>query len=85
MITSPRLQKISHQTPPQGALFLLTTQAELEKMGLTNLYWWSDVVYEDSKEEYQPEQRYLVMAYDSFDDMMTAVQGAQSWNNTAGA
>ena len=24
MITSPRLQKISHQTPPQGALFLLT-------------------------------------------------------------
>lgn len=84
MITSPRLQKISHQTPPQGALFLLTTQAELEKMGLTNLYWWSDVVYEDSKEEYQPEQRYLVMAYDSFDDMMTAVQGAQSWNDTDG-
>lgn len=72
------LQKADHVEPPQGQVFLLTTAEELGAMNLSRLYWWSNVVYEDGEEQADRSKRYIVMAYDSVDDMMTAVHGAQS-------
>ena len=48
-------------------------------MNLTQLYWWSDVVYEDGEEIADRNKRYVVMAYDSAAELQTAVAGAQSW------
>lgn len=74
------LQKTSHAQPPEGRIFLLTTMDELGMMGLTDLYWWSTVVYEDDEQEITDRtKRYVVMEYSSYDDMMAAIQGAQSW------
>lgn len=74
------LQKTSHAQPPEGKIFLLTTMDELGMMGLTDLYWWSMVVYEDDEQEITDRtKRYIVMEYSSYDDMMAAIQGAQSW------
>lgn len=72
------LQKADHVEPPQGQVFLLTTAEELGAMNLSRLYWWSNVVYEDGEEQADRSKRYIVMSYDSVDDMMTAVHGAQS-------
>lgn len=72
------LQKTSHTQPPEGPVFLLTTSEELQKMNLSRLYWWSNVVYEDGEEQTDRNKRYLVMAYDSADAMMNAIRGAQS-------
>lgn len=71
------LQKTSHEQPPEGEIFLLTTRDELGYMGLSELYGWSTVVYEDT-EENAPDytKRYVVMTYKSYEDMLTAVQGA---------
>lgn len=79
MQTNPWLQKTSHEQPPEGPVFLLTTMNELGRMNLSQLYWWSNVVYEDGEEQENPEQRYLVMTYKSYEDMLSAVQGAQTW------
>lgn len=73
------LQKTSHAQPPEGPVFLLTTMEELQSMGLTQLYWWSDVVYEDGEEIADRNKRYVVMAYDTAADLQAAVAGAQSW------
>lgn len=73
------LQKTSHAQPPEGPVFLLTTMQELQSMNLTQLYWWSDVVYEDGEEIADRNKRYVVMAYDSAAELQTAVAGAQSW------
>lgn len=62
----------------QGPVFLLTTSEELQKMNLSRLYWWSNVVYEDGEEQTDRNKRYLVMTYDSADAMMNAIRGAQS-------
>lgn len=78
------LQKTSHSAPPEGSLFLLTTKEELETMNLSQLYWWSDVVYEDGEEQQDASKRYIVMQYSSYEDMMSAIQGAQSWNESNG-
>lgn len=78
------LQKSSHQQPPEGQMFLLTTQEELEKMGLSQLYWWSNVVYEeDDSQALSQAGHYLVMTYKNYDDMMNAIHGAQSWEQEA--
>ena len=76
------LQKTSHAEPPEGPVFLLTTMDELGSMNLSQLYWWSNVVYEDD-EESEPNTRYVVMEYKNYDDMMAAVRGAQSWTESA--
>lgn len=80
MVPDHWLQKTSHSQPPEGKIFLLTTMDELGMMGLTDLYWWSTVVYEDDEQEITDRtKRYVVMEYSSYDDMMAAIQGAQSW------
>ena len=66
-------------------MFLLTTKEELESMNLSQLYWWSDVVYEEGEEQSDASKRYIVMQYSSYEDMMSAIEGAQSWNETAEA
>ena len=87
------LQKTSHATPPEGEIFLLTSREELEGWNLSDLYWWSNVVYEEPVEETPPEteedeevlnpdkieNHYLVMTYDSIDDLKAAITGAMSW------
>ena len=73
------LQKTSHAEPPEGTIFLLTTMEELNSMNLSQLYWWSNVVYEDGEEQTNRNVRYIVMEYKSYDDMMAAIAGAQSW------
>lgn len=73
------LQKTSHAQPPEGPVFLLTTMEELNGMNLTQLYWWSDVVYEDGEEIEDRSKRYVVMSYESYADLQAAVAGAQSW------
>lgn len=85
MTPHPWLQKTSHSAPPEGPLFLLTTKEELESMNLSQLYWWSDVVYEEGEEQPDASKRYIVMQYSSYEDMMSAIEGAQSWNETAEA
>lgn len=72
------LQKASHKEPPKGEIFLLTTIEELERKDLSNLYWWSNVVYEDKEEHVGNEEHYLIMVYDSYDDMMNAIGGARA-------
>lgn len=58
------LQKTSHQQPPEGEVFILTTKEELESMNLSQLYWWSNVVYEEDDSQAVPEVgHYLVMTY----------------------
>ena len=62
---------------------MLTTMDELGSMNLSQLYWWSNVVYEDGDEQENRAHRYVVMVYNNYDDMMAAVQGAQSWESAA--
>ena len=76
------LQKTSHIDPPEGPIFLLTTEEELDWMGLSQLYWWSNVVYDDSQALSQAGH-YLVMTYKNYDEMMNAIHGAQSWEQEA--
>lgn len=72
------LQKTSHAELPDDKIFLLTTMEELHHMGLSELYWWSNVVYQDG-EDVDMNVRYVVMEYKSGDDMKAAIAGAQSW------
>ena len=76
------LQKTSHANPPEGQIFLLTTMDELGSMNLSQLYWWSTVVYEDGDEQENRAHRYVVMVYKNYEDMMAAIHGAQSWAAT---
>lgn len=83
MEVSHWLQKTSHANPPEGPVFLLTTLDELGNMGLSDLYWWSNVVYEDSETEITDRtKRYIVMAYPDYNDMVSAVAGARSWESS---
>lgn len=82
MQPSAWLQKTSHEQPPEGPVFLLTTMDELGSMDLSQLYWWSNVVYEEGEEVQNRTKRYVVMEYKDYDDMMAAVHGAQSWAET---
>ena len=72
------LQKTSHATLPEEPVFLLTTMEELHNMGLSQLYWWSKVVYEDG-EDIDRNIRYVVMEYQSGEDMKAAIAGAKTW------
>ena len=62
------LEKHSHEQPPEGKVFLLMTASELwgaHKESIRsdyNVYW--------------DENDYLVMAFDSYDEMVTALQNA---------
>ena len=73
------LQKTSHEAPPEGPVFLLTTMEELNSMDLSQLYWWSNVVYEDGEEIADRNKRYVVMEYNNYDDLKAAIAGAQYW------
>ena len=69
-VTEPHswLEKHSHQTPPKGKVFLLTTASELwgaHKESIRNDY-----------NVYWDENDYLIMAFDSYDEMATALQNA---------
>ena len=55
---------------------------ELGSMNLSQLYWWSTVVYEDGDEQENRAHRYVVMVYKNYEDMMAAIRGAQSWAAT---
>lgn len=78
------LQKASHSEPPEGEVFIITTKEELESMNLSQLYWWSNVVYEEDDSQATSEVgHYLVMTYKNYDDMMNAIHGAQSWEQEA--
>ena len=69
-VTEPHswLEKHSHQTPPKGKVFLLVTASELwgaHKESIRsdyNVYW--------------DENDYMIMAFDSYDEMVTALQNA---------
>ena len=62
------LEKHSHEQPPEGKVFLLMTASELwgaHKESIRsdyNVYW--------------DENDYLIMAFDSYDEMVTALQNA---------
>ena len=69
-VTEPHswLEKHSHQTPPKGKVFLLVTASELwgaHKESIRNDY-----------NVYWDENDYLIMAFDSYDEMVTALQNA---------
>ena len=62
------LEKHSHEQPPEGKVFLLMTASELwgaHKESIRNDY-----------NVYWDENDYLVMAFDSYDEMVTALQNA---------
>lgn len=69
-VTEPHswLEKHSHEQPPKGKVFLLVTASELwgaHKESIRsdyNVYW--------------DENDYLIMAFDSYDEMVTALQNA---------
>lgn len=69
-VTEPHswLEKHSHEQPPKGKVFLLVTAPELwgaHKESIRsdyNVYW--------------DENDYLIMAFDSYDEMVTALQNA---------
>lgn len=69
-VTEPHswLEKYSHQTPPKGKVFLLVTASELwgaHKESIRNDY-----------NVYWDENDYMIMAFDSYDEMVTALQNA---------
>lgn len=70
------LQKTSHENPPEGMVFLLTTDKELEEMSLTNLLEMSDVVYQEDV-AVSKQGRYFVMEYDNVYDMMATIDAAK--------
>ena len=69
-VTEPHswLEKYSHEQPPKGKVFLLVTAPELwgaHKESIRsdyNVYW--------------DENDYMIMAFDSYDEMVTALQNA---------
>ena len=69
-VTEPHswLEKHSHEQPPKGKVFLLVTASELwgaHKESIRsdyNVYW--------------DENDYMIMAFDSYDEMVTALQNA---------
>ena len=69
-VTEPHswLEKHSHEQPPEGKVFLLMTASELwgaHKESIRsdyNVYW--------------DENDYMIMAFDSYDEMVTALQNA---------
>ena len=67
------LQNKAHTSPPDGTVFLLTTDRELETMGLTALLKRSDITYKDLEAQ-SPAGRYYVLKYDSYQDMLGTVQ-----------
>lgn len=69
-VTEPHswLEKHSHQIPPKDKVFLLVTASELwgaHKESIRNDY-----------NVYWDENDYLIMAFDSYDEMVTALQNA---------
>lgn len=69
------LQKSSHEEPPKGRFFLLTTKEELERFGLQELYALSDIIYEENDEEtISPYGHYLIISYKDFKQMETAIE-----------
>ena len=69
-VTEPHswLEKHSHEQPPKGKVFLLVTASELwgaHKESIRNDY-----------NVYWDENDYLIMAFDSYDEMVTALQNA---------
>lgn len=67
------LQNKAHTSPPDGTVFLLTTDRELETMGLTALLKRSDITYKDLEAQ-SPAGLYYVLKYDSYQDMLGTVQ-----------
>lgn len=67
------LQKTEHQNPPEGEIFLLTTDQELEDMGLAELPSVSKVVYEET-EQISDKGCYIVMEYSSAEKMMAVIE-----------
>lgn len=67
------LQKTEHQNPPEGEIFLLTTDQELEDMGLSELPSVSKVVYEET-EQISDKGCYIVMEYSSAEEMMAVIE-----------
>ena len=69
-VTEPHswLEKHSHEQPPKGKVFLLVTAPELwgaHKESIRNDY-----------NVYWDENDYMIMAFDSYDEMVTALQNA---------
>lgn len=69
-VTEPHswLEKYSHEQPPKGKVFLLMTASELwgaHKESIRNDY-----------NVYWDENDYMIMAFDSYDEMVTALQNA---------
>lgn len=76
---SQGLQEMSHQQPPEGKVFLITTRQELEILGLSELEDLSAVVYADQQETPpSPFGHYLVMEYSDTGAMQAAVAAARA-------
>lgn len=69
-VTDPHswLERLDHATPPTGKVFLLTNAEELKTAQKESIQRYYTV--------YQAENDYLIMAFDSYDEMVTALQNA---------
>lgn len=70
------LQKTSHENPPEGKIFLLTTDQELEEQKIPELPNVSKVVYEE-EEAISKSGRYIIMEYESAEEMMEAIDSVK--------
>lgn len=70
------LQKTSHENPPEGKIFLLTTDQELEEQKIPELPNVSKVVYEE-EEAISKSGRYIIMEYESVEEMMEAIDSVK--------
>lgn len=78
------LQKTSHKNPPEGKIFLLTTDQELTEQQIPDLPSVSRVVYEEEA-AISKSGRYIIMEYDSVNDMMAAIDSVKEVQETAEA
>ena len=62
------LQSSEHATPPDGKIFLLTTEQEIEEAGMQQLLENSNIEYWDQ------ETGYIVMTYEKYDEMAAAFE-----------
>ena len=62
------LERLDHSTPPEGKVFLLLSAEELWGSHKESLRNENNVYWEDND--------YLIMAYDSYEDLISAVQAA---------
>ena len=67
------LQKASHENLPEGKIFLLTTEQELNEQKVPDLPSVSQIVYQED-EAISKSGRYIIMEYESAEAMMETIE-----------